>query len=105
MRALIAIDYYNAPSVAKFFVVLLIIAIFIRWAILGERPVGRQVPGVILVVYGLIGFFSLMYATNTQSVINTLNNYVKDALITMRDRKLSYPSVFLARTRNHLLMV
>ena len=78
-----AIDYYNAPSVAKFFVVLLIIAIFIRWAILGERPMGWQVPGVILVVYGLIGFFSLMYATNTQSVINTLNNYVKDALITL----------------------
>lgn len=78
-----AIDYYNAPSVAKFFVALLIIAILIRWAILGERPVGWQVPAIVLGLYGLIGFLSLMYATNSESVINTLANYVKDALITL----------------------
>ena len=78
-----AIDFYNAPSVAKFFVGLLIIAILIRWAILGERPTGWYLPAIILVFYGLVGFFSLMYARNTESVINTLSNYVKDALITL----------------------
>lgn len=78
-----AIDFYNAPSVAKFFVGLLIIAILVRWAILGERPTGWQVPAIILVFYGLIGFFSLMYARNAESVINTLSNYVKDALIAL----------------------
>src|SRR5512146_2370759 len=31
-----AIDLYNAPSVAKFFVGLLIVAILFRWALLGE---------------------------------------------------------------------
>ena len=79
----IAIDFYNAPSVAKFFVVLLIIAILIRWAILGERPTGWQLPAVVLLLYGLIGFLSLMYARNSANVINTLGNYVKDALITI----------------------
>ena len=78
-----AIDFYNAPSVAKFFVALLIIAILIRWAILGERPMGWQVPAIVLVFYGLIGFLSLMYARSSESVINTLSNYVKDALITL----------------------
>ena len=78
-----AIDFYNAPSVAKFFVGLLIIAILIRWAILGERPMGWQVPAIVLVLYGLIGFLSLMYARSSESVINTLSNYVKDALITL----------------------
>ena len=79
----IAIDFYNAPSVAKFFVGLLVIAILIRWAILGERPMGWQVPAIVLGLYGLIGFLSLMYARNSESVINTLSNYVKDALITV----------------------
>jgi putative inorganic carbon (HCO3(-)) transporter len=79
----IAIDVYNAPSVAKFFVGLLIVAIFIRWAIFGERPEGWQVPAALLGLYGLVGFFSLLYAENSASVLYTLSNYVKDALITL----------------------
>ena len=44
---------------------------------------GWQVPGIVLVLYGLIGFLSLIYARNTASVLYTLDNYVKDALITL----------------------
>ncbi len=79
----IAIDVYSAPSVAKFFVALLIVAIFIRWAIFGERPEGWQLPAALLGLYGLVGFFSLLYAENSASVLYTLSNYVKDALITL----------------------
>lgn len=79
----IAIDLYNAPSVAKFFVGLLIVAVFIRWALLGERPEGWQVPAVLLGLYGLVGFLSLMYAKSSESVVHTLSNYAKDALITL----------------------
>ncbi|RPJ26822.1 MAG: hypothetical protein EHM33_10180 [Chloroflexi bacterium] len=79
----IAIDFYGAPSVAKFFVGLLILAILIRWALMGERPAGWQLPVLVLGLYGLIGFLSLVYARNSASVVYTLSNYVKDALITL----------------------
>jgi len=79
----VSINLYNAPSVAKFFVGLLIVAIFIRWALLGERPEGWQVPAIVLGLYGLIGFLSLVYAESSESVLYTLSNYVKDALITL----------------------
>jgi hypothetical protein len=76
-------DQYKSLSVAKFFVGLLIVAIFIRWALLGQRPVGWQLPALLLGLYGLIGFLSLSYAPNSESVVTTLSNYGKDALITI----------------------
>ncbi len=76
-----AINLYNAPSVAKLFVGVLIVAILIRWALLGERPEGWQLPALVLGLYGLVGFLSLIYAKDSASVIYTLSNYVKDALI------------------------
>jgi O-antigen ligase len=79
----LAIDLYNAPSVAKFFVGVLIVAIFIRWALLGERPTDWQIPAVLLVLYGLIGFLSLIYAQDASRVLSTLSDYVKDALIAL----------------------
>jgi O-antigen ligase len=79
----IAIDLYNAPSVAKFFVVLLIIAIFIRWALIGDRPDDWQVPTFLLGLYGFIGFLSLAYAQHSEPVVQTLGDYVKDALIAL----------------------
>ena len=79
----IAIDLYGAPSVAKFFVVLLIVAILIRWALLGERPEHWQTPALLLTLYGLVGFFSLAYAPHSDPVLQTLSDYVKDALIAL----------------------
>jgi len=79
----IAIDLYNAPSFAKLFVGLLIIAIFIRWALLGERPKDWQVPAILLGLYGFVGFLSLMYAQHSEPVLHTLGDYVKDALIAL----------------------
>ncbi len=79
----IAVHYYNAPSVAKSFIVLLVIAIFIRWAVANDRPRGLLWPVVMVFAYGLIGFASLYYAPNKEAVIYSLSNYVKDALIAL----------------------
>jgi len=79
----IAIDLYNAPSAAKFFVGLLIVAIFVRWAVLGERPDDWQVPALLLGLYGFVGFLSLTYAEYSEPVLLTLGDYVKDALIAL----------------------
>lgn len=79
----IAVHEYNAPSVAKSFIVILLIGIFIRWVISQERPRGLLVPTVLVVAYGLVGFTSLLYAPDQEAVTNSLSNYVKDALIAL----------------------
>jgi O-antigen ligase len=77
----IAIAYHGAPSIARSFVVLLGIAILIRWAIFNERPEGWQRPTVLLGAYGLIGFASMLYAASPQRVEIALSDYIKDAAI------------------------
>lgn len=79
----IAIDLYGAPSIARFFVGLLIVAIFVRWALLGERPNDWQVPALLLFLYGFVGFLSLAYAQHAEPVLDTLNAYIKDAVIAL----------------------
>lgn len=79
----IAVHVYNAPSIAKSFIVLLVLAILIRWAISNERPRGLALPAIAVVAYGLVGFTSLLYAPQTDAVIESLSNYVKDALIAL----------------------
>lgn len=79
----IAVSNYNAPSVAKLFIVLLIVAILVRWALSNERPTGLFLPSVMVAAYGLVGFASLLYAPNKEAVVYSLSNYVKDALIAL----------------------
>lgn len=79
----IAVHVYHAPSIAKSFIVLLLIAIFIRWAVSNERPRGLLVPTLMIVAYGLVGFTSLLYAPNKDAVLSALDNYVKDAIIAL----------------------
>jgi putative inorganic carbon (HCO3(-)) transporter len=77
----IVVHDYNAPSIAKSFIVLLIITIVIHWAISAERPRGLFLPTLMVVAYGLVGFTSLLYAPDKDAVMYSLSNYVKDALI------------------------
>jgi O-antigen ligase len=79
----IAVHTYNAPSIAKSFIVLLLIAIFIRWGVSHQRPRGLFLPAVMVIAYGLVGFTSLLYAPNPDAVIQSLSNFVKDALIAL----------------------
>lgn len=79
----IAVHYYNAPSLAKSFIVLLVVAIFIRWAVSNDRPRGLFWPTVMVFAYGLVGFMSLYFAPNKEAVVYSLSNFVKDALITL----------------------
>ena len=79
----VVVQVHNAPSVAKSFIAVLIIAIFIRWALFNETPTGWQMPALLIGIYGLIGFASLLYAQDSGVVIQTLDNFVKDVLITL----------------------
>lgn len=77
----VAVHTHNAPSVAKGFIALLILAIFLRWAIFRETPTGWTKTGVLLGFYGLIGFSSMLYAANSARVMDAMVYYVKDAII------------------------
>ena len=79
----IAVHTYNAPSVAKSFVVILLIAIAIRWIVAHEQPRGLFMPAVVILAYGMVGFTSLLYAPNQDAVVNSLSNFVKDAVIAL----------------------
>ena len=79
----IAVHDYHAPSVAKSFIVILLIGIFIRWVVSQERPRGLLLPTVLVVAYGLVGFSTLLFAPNDQAVMDSLSNFVKDALIAL----------------------
>src|SRR5512133_1699063 len=79
----IVVHNYNAPSVAKSFIVLLLIGIFVRWVISHDRPRGLLLPTLLIIAYGLVGFTSLLYAPNQQAVMDSLSNYVKDGLIAL----------------------
>src|SRR5512141_1367992 len=57
----IAVHTYHAPSIAKSFIVILLIGVFIRWIVTHEKPRGLLLPTVLVVAYGLVGFTSLLY--------------------------------------------
>jgi O-antigen ligase len=80
----IAVHTYDAPSIAKSFIVLLLVAILLRWAMANERPTrSLMLPTILAAAYGLVGFASLLYAPEKGAVTESLNNYVKDALIAL----------------------
>ena len=79
----IAVHTYHAPSIAKSFIVILLIGVFIRWIVTHEKPRGLLLPTVLVVAYGLVGFTSLLYAPDQQAVTDSLSNFVKDALIAL----------------------
>ena len=79
----IAVHTYNAPSVTKSFIVILLLGVFIRWIVTHEKPRGLLLPTVLVAAYGLVGFTSLLFAPNQDAVVTSLSNYVKDALIAL----------------------
>jgi putative inorganic carbon (hco3(-)) transporter len=79
----IAVHNYNAPSVAKSFIVVLLLGILIRWVVNRQQPRGLLVPTLLVVAYGLVGFTSYLYAPYPDAVSLALSNYAKDALIAL----------------------
>jgi putative inorganic carbon (HCO3(-)) transporter len=79
----IVIEYYNAPSIAKAYIAVLALGILIRWLIFKEHPRGWIVPTILLAVYGLLGFASILYSPVPDLVLVKASEYVKNAAITI----------------------
>ena len=73
----------GAPSIAKPFVGLLVGVIVLRWALYNERPQKWQTPAILVSIYGVVIFSSLIYASDVTSAENAFSDYIKDAVITV----------------------
>ncbi|MBA3534340.1 MAG: O-antigen ligase family protein [Ardenticatenales bacterium] len=77
----ILVHYHGAPSTAKLFVALLVGSIVLRWIFYGQQPKGWQLSTTLIVIYGLVGFSSLIYAADYWRAQEAVSDYVKDGLI------------------------
>ncbi len=77
----ILVHYHGAPSTAKLFVALLVGSIVLRWIFYGQQPKGWQLSTTLIVIFGLVGFSSLIYAADYWRAQEAVSDYVKDGLI------------------------
>ena len=74
-------EFQGFPSVAKPYLVLLIVSILVRWAIFGERPEGWGTAAVLFGVLSLTGFASLVYSPVPDRVLGRWTDDIKDMII------------------------
>jgi O-antigen ligase len=77
----ILIQYHGFPSFAKPFLVVLVLSIFLRWAIFHERPNGWGYPILLFGLLSLAGFASLIYSPVPDRVFERLLDDMKDVII------------------------
>ena len=63
----VLVNFHGAPSIAKFYIPLLLLLVVGRWLIFQDKPQGLSQLGIII-VFGLIGFVSLLYAPDLSRV-------------------------------------
>ncbi|MCB0208053.1 MAG: O-antigen ligase family protein [Anaerolineae bacterium] len=100
----VLVEYHGVPSIAKPFIVLLIVIIAARWLLYGEEPRGWYQSALIVIGYGLIGFTSLLYADDKSIVQGALVDHVKDAIIAVVITMLIHKAVTLHRVVWMLLL-
>ncbi len=74
-------EFYGFPSTAKPFIAILIVSIFVRWAVFGERPKGWTSPAILFGLMSLIGFVSLLYSPVPDRVMSRWLDDIKDMTI------------------------
>lgn len=80
----VAVDYHNAPSIAKLLVFCLIFGLVIRELFRSEQlPHGVNRLALALTIYGLVGLTSLFYAPEAGPVLKTLWSYIKDSFLSI----------------------
>jgi O-antigen ligase len=79
----IAIQFHGAPSTAKSFIALLLIAIFVRWIVYEEKPEGWQQAFFVVGAYSLVAFASVLYAANPERAQGALSNLLKNGVIVL----------------------
>ncbi|MCA9980205.1 MAG: hypothetical protein KDD89_05215, partial [Anaerolineales bacterium] len=77
----VLVQHHGAPSVAKFFVPVLLGFVLVRW-VMFQRPIAPWLKiALLLGAYGLLGFASILYAKNPNLTERMVSDFAKDALI------------------------
>ncbi len=79
----ISIEYYGAPGITKFFSVLLLFGLILRWLFYGEKPKDWVTFTLLLAGYGLAGFVSIFFAADELAAQTALIDYLKDAILAL----------------------
>nr|MBI2905263.1 O-antigen ligase family protein [Chloroflexota bacterium] len=77
----VAVKFHGVSSVAKSFILVLLLAIVIRWILRAERPTGWVRPALLIAGYGAVGFASLLYAADFNQALSAALEFVKDGVI------------------------
>ncbi len=77
----VLIEYEGFISIAKPFVVLLIVAILLRWAVYRESPKGWERPVILFGLLSLTGIISIFYSPVPDRVWSRWIDDIKDMLI------------------------
>jgi putative inorganic carbon (hco3(-)) transporter len=77
----VAVHFHGAPSILQPFLLVMLGVVLLRWRVRGERPVGWSQPLILLGMYGLVRYASLLYAVNYEVAQTALIIYIKDTII------------------------
>ena len=71
----------GAPSTLQPFLGLLLLILLVRWFLYKEQPAGWAKPGVLVLIYGLTGMATLMWARDVGRAQTGVIEYFKDSII------------------------
>ncbi|RMF01501.1 MAG: hypothetical protein D6768_10510, partial [Chloroflexi bacterium] len=75
------IDSMGAPSIAKPFIVFLLLVVVARWLVFREVLASFKYPLIFLGSYAVMGLMALLYAADDGAVISATADFAKDAVI------------------------
>ncbi|MCA9917791.1 MAG: O-antigen ligase family protein [Anaerolineales bacterium] len=79
----VTVKFYGAPSTAKLYIVFLLLILIIRILWFGDRPKNWHRAAFVVIIYGLLGAISLLYAKYPTIVQDNLSDFLKDGLIVL----------------------
>jgi O-antigen ligase len=89
----ILINYYDLPSVAKFYIPFLGLVILVRWLVYNEKPKNWGAPVAVLAGYSFLAILSMIYADFPELSRNAFVLFIKDGIailaiiLLLRDQK------------------
>jgi putative inorganic carbon (hco3(-)) transporter len=77
----VVVHTYNAPSIAKPFMGLLIVAIVLQWLFYARPPRNWGKATLLVLAFGVVTFASLFYASDFTLAVGAIDDFWKDGLI------------------------
>jgi O-antigen ligase len=77
----VLVNFYHLPSIAKPFIALLLVGVVLRWIFHSSPPRGWTRAVLLIGLFGVVVFLSLIYADNFDNSYNALTDFLKDAVI------------------------